>query len=296
METLNRIVSLYGKHRAAYMDYLIALGTDVDAAEKNREDGLSKDWFNTVSEELGMTPAEYAKQGFGGEIDASSAAEIFDAFAGDSYWSVPEGVCTLLAGFGEEGTAHIVGILNNTHALEKSYYDSTDREALADQDRIISALRSLEYFKSESVKSAVWQAFEACIDDNEAIIEAASDALIEAFGAEETVPYLEAAESIGFKQLTLMQGIVNSEEKSDELYRCLRKCVKKSGAAEKITALSIFADYGDPRAVTLLRSVAKEMKEKTSLAGRNDSAFQELYMVASMINKLGGNTEDIIGM
>ena len=58
----------------------------------------------------------------------------------------------------------------------------------------------------------------------------------------------------------------------------------------------MFADYGDPRAVTMLRSVAKEMKEKLGPAGENQEAFQRLYMIATMIKKLGGNTEDIIGM
>lgn len=296
MEMINKIVSLYGKHRSAFMDYLIALGADEAKAEQSKEDGLSKDWFNTCSDELGMTPKEYVQQGFGGDIDAKNAAAIFDAFACDSCWSVPEGVCKLLADFGEEGISHIIGILQNTQGLTQSYYDSIDKDALAAQDRFISTLNCIGYFKCDEVRKAAWAAFDACLAENEAIIESAADAIAETFGAAELAEHLSTAESIGFKELTLMQNIVNSGETSDELYRCLRKCVKMSGAEEKLTALSIFADYGDPRAVTLLRSVAKEMKEKLVPGQRNDSAFQELYMVASMINKLGGNTEDIIGM
>ncbi len=290
----DELVALFNKTKKAYMDYLINLDVSSDEAEKG---DLPGDWFNLSSDELGgVTPHEYAREACGGEITADDAKFLFDSFCSDSFWSAPEGVCELLAQFGEEGIKHIVEILGDKDCLTASYYESTDKEALAAQDRIIAVLGCINYFVCDDVKNAVWTAFKLCIEENEAIIEGAADAIIENFGAGEAVEFLLKAESIGFKELTLMQGITNGEERSDELYKCLRTCVKRSQGNEKLTALSIFADYGDPRAVTLLRSVAKDMKDKLTPGSKNNEAFQELYMVASMINKLGGNTEDIIGM
>ena len=160
---------------------------------------------------------------------------------------------------------------------------------------IVFNLKEIQFPKSLE-KIDFKKVFENCDEDNEAIIEFAADAIFEAFGSKEVVAFLNNAQRIGFKELTLMQGLANDEERSDDIYRCLRKCVKISDGDEKIVSLSIFADYGDPRAVTMLRSIAKEMKENLSPGVSDQESFQRLYMIATMIKKLGGNTEDIIGM
>ena len=291
---IKKLVELNSQFMEEYFGRLEMFGAD-KAVLENAEKDFPEDWFNTVSEALGKTPKEFFSEAAGGEITAEAAIALYDAFARDSYWPVPEGVCALLKDAGDKGVDHIVEILSDRECLSSSYYNG-DLEAAAKQDVIVSALKTVKYFACEKVRTALWQIFAECPEDNEAIIEFAADGILEAFGAEEAVAFLGKAESIGFKELTIMQGLVNSGEKSDDIYRCLRKCVKISGGDEKIVSLSMFADYGDPRAVTMLRSVAKEMKEQLGPAGENQEAFQRLYMIASMIKKLGGNTEDIIGM
>ncbi len=295
-EAIEALVVLYHKENAAYVEYVYSLS----ASPNVEAEALCETWFTSNSAALGMSPKDYLAKMCGGEIGLKDATDVFDAFAKDSYWSIPDGVCQLLADFGEEGPGYVAEFLENTESLSKSFYECNEKESIMAQDILVSVFRSLSFFECERVRAAAWNAFDRCSVDNEAILECAADSICNVFGADDIAQHLAAAESIGFKELTLMQTIVNSMEKSDEYYRVLRKCVKMCapGTEEKLVTLSIFADYGDPRAVTMLRATAKEMK--ASLAGKNSkdnqAAFQELYMVASMINKLGGNTEDIIGM
>lgn len=294
-EIIRKLVEINGKYMETYFSRLEMYGADRETLE-NAENDFPEDWFNTICEEFGKTPCEYYRESLGGEISAEDGMALYDAFARDSYWSVPEGVCMLLKEMGDAGIAHVAELLDNTESLGASYYQGGDLAAVAQQDVIVSVLKTVKYFPCAPVKEAVWKIFRDCPEDNEAIIEFAADGIFEAFGTADVIEHLGGVEKIGFKELTLMQGFVGCGEKSDDIYRCLRKCVKLSDGDEKMVALSIFADYGDPRAVTMLRSVAKEMKEKLGPAMGNNESFQRLYMIATMIKKLGGNTEDIIGM
>ena len=253
-----------------------------------------KSWYEGTDSLLGMSPLAYIESFYGGKPDLEAAAALFRAFAANDVWEIPRSVVKLLSDFGEEGALRYAAMLQDTEAANSSYNEATDPEMMERQDILISAVNAAVFFPVPCVSEALWALIAACREDNENIIESVSAAIVMSFGAESVVPYLNGVHDISEKESCLMQCIVNSGEKSDSLYRCLRGCAKKSSGIERMIALSIFTDYGDPRAVSYLRTVAKELLEELR-AGGGEETRNSFYEVASMVSHLGGNTDDLLG-
>lgn len=268
---------------------------ELEKQQEAFEKYINEDWFCTYSDVLGGTPEAAVSEFFGDGFTAADASDIVKRIAVNSRWPLPDKVIKLLRDFGEEGEERFVQMLDDREAIKCSYYDSKDKSIIERQDALLSLIAAARNFQGEPVKNMLLKLFNDCPDDNEAFIEELADSLVQGFGAECVFDRLAAAGEIGARELTLMQSIVNCGQRSEEVYRCLRSCAKKSSGENKIIALSIIADYGDSRAVSFLRTVAKEYSAEFASGRGSEELKYNLYAVISMISSLGGNTDDIIG-
>lgn len=291
-EFFRKLIGSYERASTTYFETLEMAG----AAEFEllMPEEVENSWYTGADPLLGTSPAAFIESFYGGKPDAGAAAALLRAFAASVVWEIPRCIAKLLADFGDEGTVRFAVMLQDTEAAE-ALFNETEHSAMTErQDILLSCIHAAPFFPAPAVSEALWTLLAVCGEENENIIESVSDALVKGFGAENAVSHLNDAPSAGLKEICLMQSIVDSGETSDSLYRCLRGCAKKSRADMRMIALSIFTDYGDPRAVSYLRTVAKELLEAIR-AGGGEETRNSFFEVASMIGHLGGNTDDLLG-
>ena len=149
--------------------------------------------------------------------------------------------------------------------------------------------------QSEKVFEALAETFKNCLTTNEMFLES----IITAMSSEAAVPQIMALlkdDDLNFsKKADAMQMMCNTGVKNDEIYREMKRNFKllcKDPSKEIVGAMLMF-DYGDTRIVTALRKLVMDKIEAGSDNPKEDNT--NIYILLSMINKLGGNTKDMTG-
>lgn len=127
---------------------------------------------------------------------------------------------------------------------------------------------------------------------NELLLENVADSLGRLEGFDECADFLNT-EKIGYKHLSLISVMGANGYRSDKVFQCLKNCFKSvEDDTIRMTIAYALDDYGDSRAVPVLRRYALKMREKLE-GSRDNDIMNNLYILTHLIQSLGGNIEDI---
>lgn len=185
-------------------------------------------------------------------------------------------------------------IAENISVLEKNVYSCDDKEALQKSDMLLSAVKALNRISSPSAKAECEQAFRTCDTVNEHILYELAEYV--AAQCVEKLPALIEDESIeGDKLVALLSMCIQENKKSDDIYGAMKRRFKKlpDNSETKDIFAAIFGDYGEPNAIMMLRKFAKTLIASYA-EDSNRETFSRIMMVMSVIEGLGGITDDLM--
>ncbi len=172
---------------------------------------------------------------------------------------------------------------------------SLTKEQLYDTDMVNTAIYLAGKMESEAMYEKITQLFIDCLSANEMFLERMVTAL-SAPGAIKYITQLLEDESLNSpKRADAMQMACNSGVRTDELFRMMKKNFKilSKDPQTEIVAAMLMYDYGDTRIVPALRKLAIDKIEAASGIVKSDNT--PVYILLSMIHKLGGTTSDLTG-
>lgn len=185
-------------------------------------------------------------------------------------------------------------IAENISVLEKNVYSCDDKEALQKSDMLLSAVKALNRISSPSARAECEQAFRTCDTVNEHILYELAEYV--AAQCVEKLPAMIEDESIeGDKLVALLSMCIQENKKSDDIYGAMKRRFKKlpDNSETKDIFAAIFGDYGEPNAIMMLRKFAKTLIASYAEDG-NRETFSRIMMVMSVIEGLGGITDDLM--
>lgn len=255
-------------------------------------------WLSTACEELGETPAELLAREFpAGSLSEEEVLEYYRYGALQMIYHMPMVVEQWLVDLGAAGEAFLISLLESDVVCRNVYdgfQDETDRDAT---ELYYSAVRTARLYPQGAVKQALMKSYTRCVPSNQMFLEAITDTLICYQEEELVIACLDEADPITEKEVNLAQALVSMGRQEDSIYQCLRRTFKRAGEEKRYLAMML-ADYGDNRAVPLLRKYAKDRitayqnapaespEEKKEQQG-------EIFMILNMIESLGGQTDDL---
>lgn len=193
-----------------------------------------------------------------------------------------------------QGTYFKECIAENLHVLEKNVYSVADKELLYKSDILLSAVKALNRISSPSAKVEAEQAFRMCDPINEHILYELAEYV--AAQCEDKLPEMILDESIdGDKLVALLSMCIQENKRNDNIYGAMKQRFKKlpDNSETKDIFAAIFGDYGESNAILMLRKFAKSLIASYSEDG-NRETFSRIMMVMSVIEGLGGITDDLM--
>lgn len=177
------------------------------------------------------------------------------------------------------------------------------KEQLYETDMLSAAIQLAGDLESDTMYTHLCEMFHRCISANEMFLEQIVDAMSSPSAEKYVLTLLEEDGLTDDKRVDAMQMICNMHIQSDVLFAAMKRSFKRLGEPLQVVGAMLLFDYGDPRVIPLLRRVARERIEKISaekaLAQKNGSDLKPdttpVYILLSMINKMGGETEDLTG-
>lgn len=172
---------------------------------------------------------------------------------------------------------------------------SLTKEQIYDTDMVNSAIYLAGKMATDTMYEKLVQLFINCLSANEMFLEK----MVTALSAPEAIKYviqlLEDETLNSPKRADAMQMACNSGVRSDELFRLMKKNFKvlSKDPRTEIVAAMLMYDYGDARIVPALRKLAIDKIEAASGIVKSDNT--PVYILLSMIHKLGGTTSDLTG-
>lgn len=249
-------------------------------------DECDKCWSVSVNSELdGSIPKEIIQE----IATIEEIKALYEYACTNTFYHVPSIIEYKVQELGNVGLEYLHGLLE-TDVIQNNIHDSgkIPVDSLQKVDLALSAVRTIAYFKDESSIDALLKMWEDCNPANEVFLEKISETLAELGNkAVESILFiLEKAKSISCKEEYLMQGFcaIDNKIKNDSVFFCLKGCFRKM--QNKILGAMLLGDYGDGRAVPILRQYA--IGEASMLSK------EELFIFINVIKNLGGQTEDLI--
>ncbi|MBE7056838.1 MAG: hypothetical protein E7388_05300 [Ruminococcaceae bacterium] len=172
---------------------------------------------------------------------------------------------------------------------------SLTKEQLYDTDMVNSAIYLAGKMESSAMYEKLTALFLNCLSANEMFLEKMVTALSSEKAIEYITKLLEDESLNSSKRADAMQMVCNSGVRNDDLFKLMKKNFKalsKDPATEIVAAMLMF-DYGDPRIIPALRKLVIDKIEATSGIIKSDNT--PIYILLSMIHKMGGTTQDLTG-
>ena len=185
-------------------------------------------------------------------------------------------------------------VAENMSYIEKNVYSTTDKEALYKSDILLSAVKALNRISSSSAKEEGEQAFRMCNPVNEHILYELAEYVVAQ--CEDKLPEMISDESIdGDKLVALLSMCIQENKRNDKIYAAMKQRFKKipDNSETKDIFAAIFGDYGESNAIMMLRKFAKSLIAEYTEDG-NRETFSRIMMVMSVIEGLGGITDDLM--
>lgn len=168
------------------------------------------------------------------------------------------------------------------------------KEQLYQTDMINSAIYLAGELESDTMYQRIGQLFRQCITANEMFLEKMVSALSHKSALPVVKELLADQELAVIKIADVMQMVCNIGEKSDELFKLMKQGFKlliKDPQTEIVGAMLMY-DYGDTRIIPAMRKLAKDKIEVAGIVTKDNTP---IYILLSMIHKLGGNTSELTG-
>ena len=233
-----------------------------------------KKWLYTVIEELsGKTPLEYMNSVDG--LDNLMAMFTQGAVICDD--ALPEIYLEKLKACGEDAVDALIGLTSRSDIREND-------------DAFLPPVMAVKVLGKWKVQRAVEPLIKSLDSEGELadlMFETVKDALVE-IGSQALDSIAEALESGKYSQtageyLLMAFAEIGKNHRSDKVYAQIKKAFL--GMPEKLIAASCLGDYGDGRAIPVLRGYV----EKNGQSLNRETFFE----ILSAIQKLGGNVDDI---
>ena len=241
-------------------------------------------WFSMTLEGLvSGTPEAFFDQ----IVTLEDALEIFDIAAKMVDGDLPELFLLRLGAFGDAVPEALL-----KRAFSVSWEKPEDMDEMAFHDSLLvsmAALRILGFWKNEESVTAVLDAFLRIDAPNEFLSDGIRDFVVGFEGkmVPELLFRLENASDIklggGYEYLLIFLAQIGVVEPSEEIFQALKSAFRNMG--NKVIAVLCLGDYGDGRAVPMIKSyLDRNIREM-------DRQF--FYESQSVIKKLGGDISDI---
>lgn len=221
---------------------------------------------------------------------AEQAMDLFNMAADACDVVLPDFITFVLGSFGT-GFAHALEERILEHGLSTLYNEVLNSEAAVEDGRIQMAIQLLGQWQDVTFFPALLKLFMETEEPNQKTAELiytyaleiglpALDTMVETLNHfnDSNQPYTTAAEYVMFTLADL-----GGAAPSDKIYQCLRTSFRR--LERKIMGVLAFAQYGDGRAVPLLRALLTDTK--------NPPDRQLFHETVAAVHKLGGFTEDI---
>jgi len=227
----------------------------------------------SVSETITQTPEQIVES----IEDLATAMEFFRLGSKLCDKDLPQILLDKIRSFGIEAEHELIRLV-------------MDSKLANDEENIyimIMAINVLGKWKVKKAIPAIIKAMDNCADEKEIVLEEAIDTLISIgrASADTLMNRLNAAENINCKDEYIMTALVkiSKDEKSDDVYNCLKDTFNKM--EDKILGAMCIGDYGDWRAITML---------KGHLIKQGKYIDKDTYNeIKATIKRLGGDISDI---
>ncbi len=172
---------------------------------------------------------------------------------------------------------------------------SLTKEQLYDTDMVNSAIYLAGKMETSAMYEKLTALFLNCLSANEMFLEKMVTALSSPNAESYIVSLLENATLNSSKRADAMQMACNSGLRNDELFKLMKKNFKvlSKDPATEIVAAMLMYDYGDPRIIPALRKLVVDKIGAANGIVKSDNT--PIYILLSMIHKMGGNTKDLTG-
>lgn len=283
-----KLEEAFAEKAEAFYDNFDAEGEMKLSADYFLQGNEKIEWFDVPSDKLGgKTPRAFITENYGEKPDFEASLELVKPYIYDDNYEVPSELRDMLLEHKEtllSWTADFVDTLSENVSDDVDYqnaFGSVYTLVAEVYDEKI-ARKSLELYKKLDYKK-----YEFCCEAIGLYLATTEQ------GVSDIIEYLNSSEAITEKEFSLLSLASGSIFHSDDLYRTIRSCCKKAPEDLMPEILYCFEDYGDQRAVSYLRTIAKKYRELW-LSGFNVEKNKEIYFSAiSIIEKLGGNIDDI---
>jgi len=271
-----------------------------ELASNNIQDDISNENINRIICQCDISWSVSANSELDGTIPKEIISEIktfedikelYEYACTNTFYHVPTIIEDKIKELGNIGVEYLHGLLE-TDVIKNNIHDSGKMpvDTLKKVDLALSAIGTITIFKDDASVDALLKMWEVCNLANEVFFEKICESLV-TFGnnsIDRILFILDKAEVISFKEEYLMQVFcaMNNKIKSDKVFFCLKSCFRRM--QNKILGAMLLGDYGDGRAVPLLRKYA--ISEAIMLSK------EEIFIVITVIKKLGGQTEDLINL
>lgn len=260
---------------------------DIDDIDEQSEMFIAE-WENRKVSKLGdITPSEYINR----LSTVEDAMKFFRYFSINSIDKNPPSIVKKIYSFGTDGVELFAQLLGNS-VIEKdiSNFDVLSDEEICEINIINSILKGIELMgeESASIWSDVLEFMNKCHENNELFLESGQKALGK-MGKDVLINVAKHIDNIDVitnreEYMLLAISSIGYKDGSDEIYSCLRDSFKRMD--NKVVGSIILSDYGDGRAVTVLRRYAKDNSESL-----DDGDY---YSILASIENLGGQVDDLM--
>jgi len=249
--------------------------------EKER---LSHEWEAIPIDELrGKTPKEFIE----GINDLQVLIAIYTYISIKSFDAVPLCLINKIVSYGDEAAQILIDkidvelLANSIHEKD----ENTDFEVIFS---IIQSFMGVIGFGGSMMIEKLIEIISRCTLENELYMEIAASALSSRISEAypRLIEYIDKLEAIGERHEFLLSAIcdIEEEQKNDAIYKCLKNAFFKT--QNHMLGAVFLGDYGNPKAIPMLRKFAKDNLGKCSM--------DEYYTILAAIERLGGIIDDLL--
>lgn len=234
-----------------------------------------------------LTPEEYVEA----YDDLDELIKLFDYFSNNSIEGIPDFFVEKVFSFGDDA----LNKLSEKLKLDVVSKNISDHNSLSEQDNyqinlIMGTLNAIIGLadKASSLCDNVIEFMASCHNNNDLFLELGSGAL-KNMGTDalmRVVDYVNNAEAITNREEYMLMALSDTGHinGNDDIYRCLKSSFRRMD--NKLIGAVLLGDYGDGRAVPMLRKFAIDNK---GLIDEN-----VYFGVLGAIDKLGGEVKELL--
>ena len=289
----NELVASYNKYINDF--WLNEMSKEEKGKEIRTMDFVLSSWGDAECSLLGKTPKEAIGEGFPDTIEFDDMICLFNAFAVEGSFELPDAICDLFFSAPEAAEEYILSVIDNMDLSINSDNDISDEENEM-FCIFMQAVGVLNRIAPANAKERLFRIFSECSADNSPINEIVCEAMRKCGFVSEMTALLDNSDKIGEKEHYVMQELVHISG-DENVFRCLKACLKKECDDIAMT-VQIVSDCDDGRLIPLLRKIARNQLRALFEAGKSpydeSDEAHNFFLICNAITRLGGSIEDLL--